>query len=220
MLKTKEEIEKEFDFNFCDELGFCNDTKQRDLLEYIHQIRQDDLEEVKKIIKEEVEKYEPAYESEDEAIVSFGKQLLSYLSPNKENKKYLIIEQGDCDDYRVSFIDITDSKLTEKELLTLLKIDQSDKPSIGGRINGELILDGSFSLKDIKIEAEDNINRLFCCYRNRKFKTVLDKFYSKEECLEIAMANDGSGSDYWNSKIDSKYADYSKAYPIYQKLIN
>lgn len=133
--------------------------------------------------------------------------------------KYLIIEQGSYSDYGVSFIDITDSKLTEKEILTLLKIDQWDKPSIGGRINGELILDGSFSLKDIKIEAEDNINRLFCCYSNKKFKTVLDKFYSKKECLDIAMANDGSGSDYWNGKIDSMYADYSKAYPIYQKLI-
>lgn len=43
MYKTKEEIEKEFDFNFCDELGFCNDTKQRDLLDYIHKIRQDDF---------------------------------------------------------------------------------------------------------------------------------------------------------------------------------
>jgi hypothetical protein len=52
MYKNKKTIEEEFDFNFCDELGFCNDTKQRDLLEYIHQIRQDDLEEVKKIIKE------------------------------------------------------------------------------------------------------------------------------------------------------------------------
>jgi hypothetical protein len=37
-------------------------------------------------IKEEVEKYEPAYESEDKAIVSFGKQLLSNLSINEENK--------------------------------------------------------------------------------------------------------------------------------------
>jgi len=135
-------------------------------------------------------------------------------------EKYLIIEQGEYSDYGVSILKITDIQLSEEEILTLIKIDYYDKPNIAGVIEGNLTLrdTGCLSLTDLKLEAEDNINKLFCCYRNSKNQTVLDKLYTKDECFKIAIENYNSGVRYWQETIDKKYEQYVKAYEIYKKL--
>jgi len=48
----------------------------------INLIREDTI----KVIRDEIEKYEPAYESEDQAIVRFGRYLLSTLSKGGEKE--------------------------------------------------------------------------------------------------------------------------------------
>ena len=135
-------------------------------------------------------------------------------------KKYLIIEQGSYSDYGVSVIDVTDCNLTNEEIYTVLKIDSYDNPSISGKISGEIEFydNSSLDIKDLKKEIEYKLNSLFCCYDNRAYKTVLDKFYSKDELLKIAEANDKSGKDYWERCIDEKYKGYEEGYKIYLKL--
>lgn len=136
--------------------------------------------------------------------------------------KYLIIEQGSYSDYGVSIADITDCPLTREEMLKLLKINELDEPKISGEIIGKINFydNSSISIKNFKEEAENNINGLFSCYSNRaKYKTVLDREYTKEELLKIAMANDYSGEDYWEEHIEEKYQQYLEGLELYQKLI-
>jgi hypothetical protein len=105
-------------------------------------------------------------------------------------------------------------KISEANIAFLIGLDEWDKPIITGHIWGEI----DIRVEDLKERAEKEINQLFSCYDNRKYKTVLDKLYSKEECLEIATANDSSGIDYWKRELDEKYGKYVKAFGLYKLL--
>ena len=136
-------------------------------------------------------------------------------------KRYLIIEQGEYSDYGVSIVEVPRKcPLTDEEIVFLLKIDQYDTPTMSGEIIGEVFLfdNASIDIKDIKTEAKSNINRLFSCFDNREYKTVLDKKYTKEECLKIATTNDSSGIRYWTEEINHKYAQYERGFELYNRL--
>jgi len=136
-------------------------------------------------------------------------------------KEYIIIEQGTYSDYGVSIVDITNCPLTLDEIYTVLKIDSHDTPQISGKIKGEIKFydNSSLGVKDLKKEIESKLNCLFCCYSNRVYKTVLDKLYTEEECLKIAITNDSSGEEFWQREIRLKYNDYKEGFAIYNKLI-
>lgn len=132
--------------------------------------------------------------------------------------KYLIIEQGVYSDYGMFFVE-KDDRLTNEEHLELLNIDETyNKAGIAGEIEGEFLLDNNIRIDKIEEVAKNNLNRLFCCYYNRKYITVLDKEYSKEELLKIARENDNSPDEYWNREIDIKYQEYKRGFELYLKI--
>ncbi len=131
--------------------------------------------------------------------------------------KFLIIEQGEYSDYKMYFIKMPKNiRISESDILFLLGFDDYDNPTIAGHTWGEV----DVRVENLKERVEKEINRAFCCYDNRKYKTVLDRLYSKEELLIIVMANDGSGEGYWENKIEAEYEKYVKAFSLYQKLID
>ena len=135
--------------------------------------------------------------------------------------KYIITEHGEYSDYGVSIFEIPDKfPLSEDEICFLISLDVWDKPVITGHIEGKVTLEdnAAIDIHKIKEEAESHINRLFCCYENRKHKCAFDRKYTKEEALKMATENDSSGIDYWQSKIDREYSDYERAYELYQKI--
>lgn len=135
---------------------------------------------------------------------------------NKVKGKFLIIEQGEYSDYSMYFIKVPEkSQISESDIAFLIGLDEYDNPTITGHIWGEI----DIRVEDLEERAKKEINRLFSCYDNRKHKTVLDKKYSKDELLRIAMENDTSGEDYWRREIDEKYTKYVKAFDLYQKLV-
>lgn len=134
----------------------------------------------------------------------------------KENEgKFLIIEQGDYSDYQMYFIKVPENlSITESDMAFLIGLDDWDKPTITGHIWGKI----DIRVENLKDRAKKEINSLFCCFDNRKYKTVLDKLYTKEELLKIVIANDNSGVDYWEKEIDEHYQKYIKAFNLYKKL--
>jgi hypothetical protein len=133
----------------------------------------------------------------------------------KEIGKFLIIEQGEYSDYSMYFIKVPEnSKISEANMAFLIGLDSWDTPTITGHVWGEI----DIRVENLKERAEKEINALFSCYDNRKYKTVLDKKYSKDELLDIVTANDGSGMDYWKNRIDEKYEKYVKAFGLYKLL--
>lgn len=134
---------------------------------------------------------------------------------NTTKGKFLIVEQGEYSDYSMYFIKVPEnSPISESDMIFLISLDVWDKPTITGHIWGEI----DIRVEDLKERAGKEINALFCCYDNRKYKTVLDKLYSKEELLKITTENDTSGLDWWKTKIDERYDDYIKAIGLYKKL--
>ena len=169
----------------------------------------------------EIEKNIEVMISEDDRHWDYIKSYKFSSGERVRDMKYLIIEHGEYSDYGVSFFEVPDNfPLSEKEICFLISLDAWDKPYISGHIEGNLTLNdnAAIDLHNIKEEAESHINRLFCCYKNRKNKTVLDHKYTKEECLKIAMENDNSGLAFWSKEINDKYTEYEKAYELYQKI--
>jgi hypothetical protein len=133
-------------------------------------------------------------------------------------KKTLILEQGEYSDYRMYFVRVPEKcGISDKDLLFLLGLDEWSQPSLSGYILGDVI---DHEVIDLIPEVEKEINQMFCCYDNRKYKTILDKKHTKEDLLEIATSNDVSGVEYWEGQIKDRYSKYLKAIGLYQKLLN
>lgn len=130
--------------------------------------------------------------------------------------KILIVEQGEYSDYEMYFVRVPkNTEISEKDLMFLLGLDGWSQPTLSGYILGEVV---DHKIRDLIPEAEKQVNQMFCCYDNRKYKTILDKEHTKEELLEIAMSNDNSGLGYWEKEIDLKYPKYLKALNLLNKL--
>lgn len=130
--------------------------------------------------------------------------------------RYFIVEQGEYSDFSVSIIEAPENiTITRDEIEELLNIDAWSHAHITGEIIGEV---KEFPTAIIKATVEERVNSSFCCYENRKYKTVLDREYTKDELLKIANENDSSGSAYWDREIDKKYKEYKRAYELLKKL--
>ena len=132
--------------------------------------------------------------------------------------KILIIEQGEYSDYEMYFVRVPENcDISEEDLMFLLGLDEWSQPSLSGYILGDVV---DHEVKDLIPMVEKEINQMFSCYDNRKYKTILDKKHTKKELLEIATSNDNSGVGYWEKEIEIKYPKYLKAIDLYQSLLN
>ena len=131
--------------------------------------------------------------------------------------KILIIEQGEYSDYRMYFVRVPEIDMSDEDLLFLLGLDEYTQPFLSGYISGEVV---DHEVKDLIPEVEKEINQMFCCYDNRKFETILDKEYTREELLEVATSNDKSGTDYWEKEVKWIYPKYLRAFILYNQLLN
>lgn len=135
----------------------------------------------------------------------------------REKGKFLIIEQGEYSDYSMYFIRLPEKlNMSESDIAFLIGLDEYDNPTITGHIWGEI----DVRVEELEERAKKEINQLFSCFDNRKYTTVLDRLYSKEELLDIATTNDGSGLSYWEREIDNKYTKYVKVFKLYSKITN
>ncbi len=140
----------------------------------------------------------------------------SNMTDNREIKKYYILEHGEYSDYSVDFIEVPNKlKITKKEIEFVLNLDKNNGYSISGEIIGKI---KGWEAMVLKTKLGSEIDKMFCCYENRKVKTILDRVYTKEELLSISTQNDSSGVDYWKRKIENDYLDYVKALEIYKSL--